>query len=448
MEFFEDNPNFEINLKSYVDNKKTNKKTLNSVRISGINSNRNSSKNSPIKENSQNNINYNFNIEKTNISLIKTSSHNENKEISSENSRYQSPAKSSTSKRSEILKIKKTKKINNILEGLKSKNNYQLSPNINLKSYGDLYPGPGQYYNPQVKIGQKQNFRYNNLYIRDTEPNLTLKYKMIKDFYYNSKLGPGTYNPDNNIIYKSYSQNPKIFISQLERGPLFKINDTIGPGQYNLSKDFTKDNKYILTNQFRNSKPPNINIGTQFPEKKLQIFNTFNNNNYDNILSLSSNKDYKNKLNYSPNYNKEKSEGKKIRGTSGKYFHKNQKNYSWKGRPDFSGVSIKYNENENNKIFSNEYINYKKQNFNFENQTKLNQIKDKISEDAAKKLEREVNGYNRLSMPLIQNVQRDVSLKGNHIPGPCYYKYINDSIEEDMMKLNKRLKNNAYKKWK
>ena len=448
MEFYEDKPNFEINLKNYVDNKKTNKKDFKSIRNSGINSNRYSSKNSPIKENEPNILKYNFSVDKANINLIKTPHQNENKEISSANSRDQSAAKSSASKRSNLLKIKKTEKINNILEGLKAKKNYLLSPNTNLKSFGDLYPGPGQYYNPKVKIGQNQNFRYNNLYIRDTEPNLTLKYKKIKDFYYNSKIGPGTYNPDNNIIYKSYSQNPKIFISQLERGPLFKINDTIGPGQYNLSKDYTKENKSNLTNQFKIQKNININSGTQFPERKIQIFNTFNNINYDNILSLSSNKDYKNKMNYSLNYNKDKSEGKKIRLTSGKYFNKEHKNFSWKGIPDFSGVTIKYNEKENNKFFNDESVNYKKQNFNFENQTKLNQDKNKISIDAAKRLEKEVNSYNKLYMPLIQNVQRDVSLKGNHIPGPCYYQYINDSIEEDMLKLNKRIKNNANKKWK
>jgi hypothetical protein len=208
-----------------------------------------------------------------------------------------------------------------------------------------LFPGPGQYYNPQVKIGQNQNIRYNNLYIRDTEPNLTLKYKKIKDFYYNSKVGPGSYNPDNNIIYKSYSQNPKIFISQLERGPLFKISDTIGPGQYNLSKDFTKGNKCNLTNQFKIQKNLNISTGTQFPERNFQIFNTFNNNNFDNILSLNDSKDKDNKkMNYSSNYNKDKLEGKKIRGTSGKYFNKDRKNFSWKGIPDFSGITIKYNE--------------------------------------------------------------------------------------------------------
>ena len=51
-------------------------------------------------------------------------------------------------------------------------------------------------------------------------------------------------------------------------------------------------------------------------------------------------------------------------------------------------------------------------------------------------------------MPLIQNVQRDLSLKGNHIPGPSYYKYVNNSIEGDMLKLSKRMKNNSYKEWK
>ena len=449
MEYFEDYPNFEINLKRYEENKKVNKKHFKSLKNSGINSNRYSPKNSPYKDNQQNNIKYNFNIDKANINLIKTPNQNESKEISSDNSRNQSPAKSSISKRSELLKIKKTEKINKLFEGLKAKNNYLLSPNTNLKSYGDLFPGPGQYYNPQVKIGQNQNIRYNNLYVRDTEPNFTLKYKKIKDFYYNSKVGPGSYNPDNNIIFKSYSQNPKIFISQLERGPLFKISDTIGPGQYNLSKDFTKENKGNLTNLFKIQKNLNINTGTQFPEKKFQIFNTFNNNNYDNILSLNDSKDKGNKnMNYSSNYNKDKFEIKKVRGTSGKYFNKDRKNFSWKGMPDFSGVTIKNNEKENKNFFNNENINYKEQNFNFENQTKLNQDKNKISIDAAKRLEREVNNYNRLYMPLIQNVQRDVSLKGNHIPGPCYYKYVNDSIEGDMLKLNKRIKKSAYKKWK
>ena len=449
MEFFEDNPNFEINLQNYVENKRTQKKILKSIKNSEkkINLNKSSTNKSPIKDNSQNNIINNLSIEKANINLIKTPSQNDNKEISVENSISQSPTKSNnSSKMSNLLKIKKTQKINNILEGLKARNSYHLSPNTNLKLFGDLFPGPGQYYNPNVKIGQNQNIRYNNLYVQETEPNVKLKYKMIKDFYYNSKVGPGSYNPDNNVGYKSYSQNPKIFISKLERGPLFKINDTIGPGQYNLSKDYTKEIKCNLTNQFKKPQNLNINTGNQYLVNNLQIFNTFNNNNYDNIFSLSNNRE--NNYKYSLNKNREKSDGKKIRGTSGKYFNKDHKNFSWKGLPDFSGVTIKYNEKENNNILQNDMINYKMHNFNFENQNKLNQHKNKITIDTSKKLEKEISGYNKLYMPLIQNVQRDVSLKGNHIPGPCYYKYINDSIEEDMQRLNKRIKNSAYKKWK
>jgi hypothetical protein len=91
-----------------VENKKVNKKHFKPLKNSGIISNRYSPKNSPYKDNQQNNIKYNFSIDKANINLIKTPNQNESKEISSDNSRNQSPAKSSTSKRSELLKIKKT----------------------------------------------------------------------------------------------------------------------------------------------------------------------------------------------------------------------------------------------------------------------------------------------------------------------------------------------------
>ena len=204
MEFFEDNPNFEINLQTFEENRKTNKKTLKAIRNSGIKTNKISSNNSPVKDNNQNILMHNMSIKTQKINLINTPNQKENKEISSENSINQSQEKSNnSSKISNLLKIKKTQKINNLLKELKSKNNYHLSPNTNLKLYGDLFPGPGQYYNPQAKIGQNQNFRYNNLYIKDTEPSISLKYKKIKDFYYNSKVGPGTYDPNNNIVYKS-----------------------------------------------------------------------------------------------------------------------------------------------------------------------------------------------------------------------------------------------------
>ena len=55
------------------------------------------------------------------------------------------------------------------------KYNYQLSPSTDLKSFGELIPGPGQYYNPEIKIGQGQNLRYNNLF-KDPHIDLQLQY--------------------------------------------------------------------------------------------------------------------------------------------------------------------------------------------------------------------------------------------------------------------------------
>ena len=445
MEFLEDNPNFEINLQNDEENKKTNKKTLKSIKYSGLTSSKNSSNNSPKKQKAENFLINDFNIAKQNINLIKTPQQRCSREIFSENSITHSPTKSNnSSKILNLIKIKKTQKINNILGGLKSKNSYHLSPNTNLKLFGDLYPGPGQYYNPKANIGQSQNLRYNNLYIKETEPNLSLKYKIIKDFYYNSKVGPGSYNPDNNFTYKSYSQNPKIFISQLERGPLFKINDTIGPGQYNLSKDLKKDSKSNLNNHFKKPKNLNINNGNLLSERNYKIFNTFNNNNYENILNSKNGFEYDNKL----KQNRDKFDEKKNRGNSGKKYIRGTKNFSWERVTDFSGINIKYNEKENNNIMENDIFNYKRQNFNFENQFKLNQEKNKFNEDATRKIQREIERYNKLYIPLIQNVQRDISLKGNHLPGPCYYKYANGTIEGDLIKLNKKNKNSSNKNWK
>ena len=63
MEFYEDNPNFEINLKSNEENGKTSKKSINSLRTSGLKSN----KVSPKKEQNQDILMYNINMEKQDI---------------------------------------------------------------------------------------------------------------------------------------------------------------------------------------------------------------------------------------------------------------------------------------------------------------------------------------------------------------------------------------------
>ena len=448
MEFFEENPNFEINLKSNEENGKASKKSINSHRISGIKHN----KTSPRKDQNQDILMYNINMDSQDIDIVGNSRNNENKGNSTDNDVSLSQSKSNKSDEL-LLKLQKMRKINNLMGELKPKNNYQLSPNTNIKLFGDLFPGPGQYYNPDVKIGQNSNYRYHNLY-KDTEPNLTLKYKMIKDFYYNSKVGPGSYNPDNGVIYKSYSQNPRIFISKLGRTPLFKNNNTVGPGQYNLSKDYNKETKAQLTNQFKTRSKLNPITGTQFSQRDFNIFNTFNNNNFDNIFDMklkgkeTLNSNLNTSLNKSLNQSMDKSDGKRSRGASGKKYIKGDKNFSWKGTPDFSYLGIKDNEKDNRTIFLNEdKVKFKKQNFNFENQSKLNQKSYDFSQDTRKRLHDELSGFNKL-YPLIQNVQRDLSLKGNHIPGPCYYRYTNNSIEGDMLKLNKRIKNNKIKNWK
>ena len=296
---------------------------------------------------------------------------------------------------------------------LKLKYNYQLSPSTDIKSFGELIPGPGQYYNPEIKIGQGQNLRYKNLF-KDPEIDLTLKYKILKDNYYQSKIGPGTYNLNNG--YKSYSQNPKTFISKLERGPLFKISDSVGPGYYNLGKSSTK-----RKNRDNNIKIKNVNKN-KFILKTSPFFEP-----NDIKVVHAYNKDNKN--------------------LNGKISFKGHKNFSWKGISDFSGLGIKVAKTENKEMIKNDNkIEYKNQEFNFDNQKKLN--KKKFSRTTRKIILKEISEYNKVNEPLIQYVPKDVVPKGNHLPGPCYYNYTNDSIEGDIKNLNKKYNNKANKKWK
>jgi hypothetical protein len=323
----------------------------------------------------------------------------------------------SQNKSVDIKKDEKKEKINNILGGLKLKYNYQLSPYTDLKSFGDLTPGPGQYYNPDIKIGQGQNLRYNNLF-KDPEHDITLKYKLLKDNYYQSKIGPGTYNLNLGYEHKSYSQNPKTFLSKLERGPLFKITESVGPAYYN------PDNSQIKK-EIHNSN----NIKKRSKDKSKFILKTepfFQPNNLK-IIKPSSNKN---------------------RGLSGKISFKGHKNFSWKGISDFSGLGIKFSKNENKEMTKDDKIVYKNQEFNFDNQKKLGNKKNKFSKTTKKIIQKEISEYNKLNKPLIDYVPKDVVLKGNHLPGPCYYNYVNDSIEGDIKILNKKNKKNLLHKWK
>ena len=323
----------------------------------------------------------------------------------------------SQNKSVDIKKDEKKEKINNILGGLKLKYNYQLSPYTDLKSFGDLTPGPGQYYNPDIKIGQGQNLRYNNLF-KDPEHDIALKYKLLKDNYYQSKIGPGTYNLNLGYEHKSYSQNPKTFLSKLERGPLFKITESVGPAYYNPDNNQIKKEIHNSNNNKKRSKDK-----SKFILKTEPFFQP----NNVKIIKPSSNKN---------------------RGLSGKISFKGHKNFSWKGISDFSGLGIKFSKNENKEMTKDDKIVYKNQEFNFDNQKKLGNKKNKFSKTTKKIIQKEISEYNKLNKPLIDYVPKDVVLKGNHLPGPCYYNYVNDSIEGDIKILNKKNKKNLLHKWK
>ena len=405
MEYLEENPNFEINtkknMKSTNSDKNINKQI--SKKESKLLPDKNSAKiSSPSLSNS--------NIVNSKDNILK---HNNMQKQNKRSAKSKVSDISIFSKNSNNQIDEKKQKINNILGELKLKYNYQLSPSTDIKSFGELIPGPGQYYNPEIKIGQGQNLRYNNLF-KDPELDLTLKYKILKDNYYQSKIGPGTYNLNNG--YKSYSQNPKTFISKLERGPLFKISDSVGPGYYNLGKSSTK-----RKNRDNNIKIKNVNKN-KFILKTSPFFEP-----NDIKVVHAYNKDNKN--------------------LNGKISFKGHKNFSWKGISDFSGLGIKIAKTENKEMIKNDNkIEYKNQEFNFDNQKKLN--KKKFSRTTRKIILKEISEYNKVNEPLIQYVPKDVVPKGNHLPGPCYYNYTNDSIEGDIKNLNKKYNNKANKKWK
>ena len=405
MEYLEKNPNFEINtkknMKSTNSDKNINKQI--SKKESKLLPDKNSAKNSSPSLSNSNIVNSKDNILK----------HNNMQKQNKRSAKSKVSDISIFSKNSNNQIDEKKQKINNILGELKLKYNYQLSPSTDIKSFGELIPGPGQYYNPEIKIGQGQNLRYNNLF-KDPELDLTLKYKILKDNYYQSKIGPGTYNLNNG--YKSYSQNPKTFISKLERGPLFKISDSVGPGYYNLGKSSTKRENRDNNIKIKNVKKNKFILKTSpfFEPNDIKVVHAYN-------------KDNKN--------------------LNGKISFKGHKNFSWKGISDFSGLGIKVAKTENKEMIKNDNkIEYKNQEFNFDNQKKLN--KKKFSRTTRKIILKEISEYNKVNEPLIQYVPKDVVPKGNHLPGPCYYNYTNDSIEGDIKNLNKKYNNKANKKWK
>lgn len=139
-----------------------------------------------------------------------------------------------SSKKERSLKVKK------ILNEIKRKTNENSpkSSNTNLNSYGELYPGPGSYDISKNDIGIMHNIRYKNLFANNSH-----RYKNVNKLH-ERNLGPGSYNPTDNFNFISYAQNPKVYISSLER-PSFinenEINKNVGPGTYEVDSCFQRN---------------------------------------------------------------------------------------------------------------------------------------------------------------------------------------------------------------
>ena len=168
--------------------------------------------------------------------------------------------------------------VQNYLDQIRRKSNNNnhnpKSSNTNLKLYGELFPGPGYYNLNKDDIGNRHNLRYKNLFINNVK-----KYNNLEK-YFERNIGPGTYNPTENFNYISYSQNPKIYISSLER-PSFinenEINKNVGPGSYEVYSSFDKKKKRL------NSLSNSIKIDKNEKIKKL-IENELDSNNNTNFF--------------------------------------------------------------------------------------------------------------------------------------------------------------------
>ena len=195
--------------------------------------------------------------------------------------------------------------VKNILNEIKRKpnDNSPKSSNTYLNSYGELYPGPGSYDVNKNDIGIIHNLRYKNLFANNSH-----RYKNINKLY-ERNIGPGSYNPTENYNYISYAQNPKVFISSLDR-PSFinenEINKNVGPGTYEIDSSFqriknikTKNNSTKLNNKKEKlqkwlkselSMRNNTNFFNLENDKKLisikkNIINENNKNNAFNVVN-------------------------------------------------------------------------------------------------------------------------------------------------------------------
>ena len=184
--------------------------------------------------------------------------------------------------------------VKNILNEIKRKTNENSpkSSNTNLNSYGELYPGPGTYDIMKNDIGIMHNIRYKNLFANNSH-----RYKNVNKLQ-ERNIGPGSYNPTENFNFISYAQNPKVYISSLER-PSFinenEINKNVGPGTYEVDSCFQRNNIKKIKNNL-----------TKLDNKKHKLQkwlkNELNMKNNTNFFNLENNKKFINMKKNNKNY--------------------------------------------------------------------------------------------------------------------------------------------------
>ena len=212
------------------------------------------------------NENKKLNNEKLEISVNNSLSENDNNKVNHINN-----------KKKIFVKKERSLIVKNILEQISRKNNDNSpkSSNTNLKLYGELFPGPGQYDLNQNDIALSHNLRYKNLFINDSKK--TKKFSEIN-------IGPGTYNLIDNFKHISYAQNPKVFISSLERPSIInenEINKNVGPGTYEIHSPFDRNRNRGLEFLSHSIKQENKNEKIQ--KILLNELNRINNTNFFNL---------------------------------------------------------------------------------------------------------------------------------------------------------------------
>lgn len=306
MDYFyepEDRQNLEKNLQNYFCLEKKKSHCSSNIRIPNeLLSNKsctssldyNSTEFDPLKDIGQYNKNYLLNQWKNNNSnnidldsvkaLSKRRENNNNTSLNS-SINIGSFSRNQNSESFESLKKEKSFRVKSILNELKRKPKIigPKSPNTNIKQFGELFPGPGDY-NPKYDIGYKHNLRYKKLFDSHPEPNNNLKFIIEKKRNLEERLGPGTYNINENQNYKSYSQNRKVFISLLNRPSIIneKENDPmIGPGSYEIVSSFDKSNIQRKEPFFirRNNKENIISNNLNFIENNILSYKRYKTEN-------------------------------------------------------------------------------------------------------------------------------------------------------------------------